>query len=627
MQRLYCGMTDFSVIDKHDPCITIYGDSNNSTVNQNLITNIILNINDLKQVVIDNITKIENRAFANLGVSQFELILPDTLTYIGDYAFMNCGVMNTIIIPSSVTYLGVGAFYGCASLDYIYFREGITITEIPTQLCYGGVLKCIGTIDANGNTSGTDTIIFPDSITSIADYAFEWCSSLGHSIIISDNVTHIGDYAFYGTSIDNITLGTGLATGNSSSKDNYQDANYTTERTITVPYTLYLTSKRQFRYKHFTIDSNHGAGFLYKLNDDDFKYCLKNSHLLVFKNGLLLPSTYYYLHSIINTPINDVGIIFNVALTAGDIIDVFYVTNDLHHLECDYYDMQNKERYIKNGSILLNTHSNEYRVMGEQMYTDIQRSNWRTNYIKMRSPLYAISSKHSTFVFLNGKKVRFDELEDISDTIMSINTDYARNNEDMNAVRLEVINHLDTQDIIEQLFINDGLNHDDSVAQNQFSGTNKPNAYKDTLRIKHWSITDLESYAERTLLDEILNDLSDENLNKLFYNWNNKTGPMTPYDEEAMNEPDFINPDEIIPTIIDEYYHEEDGDKFIWNTIPTTDNVDGESNTVFYIGEDDSVKVPARWNGEETRALYGTTFNRNKTIRKVIIPEGVTSIE
>jgi hypothetical protein len=197
----------------------------------------------------------------------------------------------------------------------------------------------------------------------------------------------------------------------------------------------------------------------------------------------------------------------------------------------------------------------------------------------------------------------------------------------MNAVRLEVINHLDTQDIIEQLFINDGLNHDDSITRNQFNSTNKPNAYKDTLRIKHWSITDLESYAERTLLDEMLNDLSDENLNKLFYDWNNKTGPMTPYNEETMNEPDFINPDEIIPTIIDEYYYEEDGNKFIWNTIPTTDDTNGESNTVFYIGEKDSVRVPVIWDEENVKALYGTTFNRNDIIKKIIIPEGVERIE
>lgn len=29
----------------------------------------------------------------------------------------------------------------------------------------------------------------------------------------------------------------------------------------------------------------------------------------------------------------------------------------------------------------------------------------RTNYIKLRSPLYAISSKHSTFVFLMVRKL------------------------------------------------------------------------------------------------------------------------------------------------------------------------------------------------------------------------------
>jgi|GEM_PF-6648980 len=625
MQRIYCDKTDFSDIDKNDPYITIYGDSSNNTVKQSLIQGLRMNLNDIKQIVMEGITKIENRAFSNLNMVKFEIILPETLTNIGDYAFMNSGAMNTIVVPSSVTNLGVGVFYSCGSIEYIFFREGISINTIPIQFCYSSSVKCVGIIHDDDTTTSKTMVTLPDSVTSIGESAFDKCANLGTSITFSDNVVHIGDYAFADTGIKNVTLGAGLATGSSTSQEQYQDANYTTERTITVPYTLYLTSKRQFRYKHFTIDSNHEAGFLYRLNDDDFKYCLKNSHLLVFKNGLLLPPTYYYLHSIINTPINDVGIIFNVELAEGDVIDVFYVTNDLHHLECDYYDMQNKERYIKNGAILLNTHSNEYRVMGEQMPNE--NPNWRTNYIKMRSPLYAISSKHSTFVFLNGKKVRFDELEDISDTIMSINSDYARDNEDMNAVRLEVINHLDTQDIIEQLFINDGLNHDDSVARNQFSSTNKPNAYKDTLRIKHWSITDLESYAERTLLDEMLNDLSDENLNKLFYNWNNKTGPMTPYDEEAMNEPDFINPDEIIPTIIDEYYFEDDADKFIWHTIPSTDNVKGESNTVFYIGESESVKVPVRWDGEETRALYGTTFNRNKTVRKVVIPEGVTSIE
>ena len=623
MQRLYCNMTDFSEVDKYDPYITIYGDNNSSSITQDFVENLRLNLADIKQIVLEDIQKINNRAFANLNAVQFEVVLPSTLLNIGDYAFMNSGIMGTVIIPASLTYLGVGAFYGCEYLEYIHIEESITITEIPVQFCHGSAIKCVRILYTDETLSPENYVYFPNSITSIAENAFEGCAQLGPTLNLSNNVTHIGDYAFYNSGITYVFLSSNLLTGSSATQEMYQDANYSTARTLTYPYTLYLTSKRQFRYNHFVTVGNHEAGFIYRINND-FKYCLDSSHLMVFKNGLLLPPTYYYLHSIVNNPVNDAGIIFNVALEEGDVIDIFYVTNDLHHLECDYYDINKRERYIKNGLILLNSHHNEYRVMGEKTYKD---KTWRSNYIRMRSPLYAVSSKHSAFVFLNGKKVRFDELEDISDTIISINSDYARNNDDMNAIRLEVINHLDTQDIIEHLFINDGLNHTDLIAQYQFINTNKPEAYKDTLRIKSWSLSDLESYAERTKLDQILNDISDEALNKLFYDWDTATGPMTPYDETAFNEPDFINPDEIIPEIIDEYYFEEDGDKFIWHTIPTSGDVEGESNTIFYIGNNQSVKVPVRWNNEDTRALYGTTFNRNETIRKVVIPEGVESIE
>jgi hypothetical protein len=348
--------------------------------------------------------------------------------------------------------------------------------------------------------------------------------------------------------------------------------------------------------------------------------------MMVFKNGLLLPPTYYFLRPIINTPIGSVSVVFNVDLAIDDKIDIFYVTNDLHHLECDYYDVVNQERYIKNGEVRLNVNDNEYRVMGEVAVEAANpKDNWRTNYIKMRSPLYAISSRNSTFVFLNGKKVRYDEITDISDTIMGIDTDYARNGEDMQAIRLGVINHLDTQDIIERLYINDGLNHDTSTATNQFINTNNQNAYKNTLQINSFSLTDLDEYAERTKLDKMLNDLSDENLNKLFYDWTNATGPLTP--EGLMNEPEFVKTDVIIDTIVEEFYIEEDGDKFIWDTVHTEPGVTGYSNTIFYIGDNENVGVPVRWDDEDTKALYSTTFNRNKTgLKKVVIPEGVTEI-
>lgn len=627
MQRLYCGLADFSTIDRHDTHITIYGNSVNSTVTKRFIENLGCSVDSLSVIELEQITVIEDEAFQNLHVSRFELILPDTLEYIGDYAFTNCTAMNTIIIPSSVTYLGKGVFYGCPSLDYIYFREDITIDTIPEQFCCGCALKGTGVAYNNGTFTANDIIEFPKSITKIEKNAFKGCSSMGHKITTGDNITNIGDYAFYGTAITDIEFGRGLATGKSQNADKFEDSGYETDRDITTPYTLYLSSKRQFRYTYFEVEEDAPAGYIHKLNkeeyeedgktytyklsDDNFKFCLQNSHLMVFKNGHILPPTYYYLHSIVNTPIDDVGVVFNVPLSVGDRIDIFYVTNNMKHLETEYYDIG--DRYIQNGDIILNPNSNEVRVMGQQLYPNDNR---RTNYIKLRSPLYAISSKHSTFVFLNGKKIRFDELEDISDTIMSINTDYS--NTDMNAVRLEVINHLDTQDIIEQLFINDGLCHDNAIFENAFKYTSKEALYKNTKIINSFSLTELEAYAKRTLLDDILNDLSDENLNKLFYEYETARGPMTPYDKTKMKEPDFINKDEIIQDIIDEYYvYPTSEDDYLYSI----DN--GEASIIKYLGSKDKIAVPTTLEGAKVVRLFATAFKDNETVNKVIIPNGI----
>ena len=230
--------------------------------------------------------------------------------------------------------------------------------------------------------------------------------------------------------------------------------------------------------------------------------------------------------------------------------------------------------------------------MGDKLYPNNTN---RTNYIKLRSPLYAISSKHSVFVFLNGKKVRLDELEDISDTIMSINTDYSNmENTKMNAIRLEVMNHLDTQDIIEQLYINDGLNHNTNQSI-QFINTDNQNVYKSTKLISSIDLTKLENYAERTLLDKMLNDLSDKNLNKLFYNYDSATGPMTPYRENEMNEPDFIKKDAVISSIIDKYYNDESRiSKISSKTTETESNTEG---TLFYT---DKEEIPHSFDSNET---------------------------
>ncbi len=118
-----------------------------------------------------------------------ELVIPESVTSIGDYAFHGCSGLTSVDIPDSVTSIGEDAFSGCS---------GLTSVDIPDSV------TSIGDY-AFGGCSSLTIVDIPDSVTSIGDYAFRGCSSLT-SIDIPDSVTSIGDYAFYNcsrlTSID-----------------------------------------------------------------------------------------------------------------------------------------------------------------------------------------------------------------------------------------------------------------------------------------------------------------------------------------------------------------------------------------------------------------------------------------
>ena len=119
-----------------------------------------------------------------------EIVIPETVTKIGNYQF--CGLKNVtnITIPNSVTSIGSSAFEGCTSLTSI---------EIPNSV------TSIGSSAFRGCTSLT-SIEIPNSVTSIENYAFRGCTSLT-SIEIPNSVTSIGGYAFDGcTSLTSIEI-------------------------------------------------------------------------------------------------------------------------------------------------------------------------------------------------------------------------------------------------------------------------------------------------------------------------------------------------------------------------------------------------------------------------------------
>lgn len=135
------------------------------------------------------VTTIESSAFCNCkGLTS--ITIPSSVTTIGAYAFEGCRGLTSITIPSSVTSLGRSAFYSCNSLSSVNISSTVTSLEDYTfSYC----------------TSLTEVII-PSSVTSIGNSAFSKCISLS-SITIPNSVTTIGQAAFYGCSgLTSITI-------------------------------------------------------------------------------------------------------------------------------------------------------------------------------------------------------------------------------------------------------------------------------------------------------------------------------------------------------------------------------------------------------------------------------------
>ncbi len=116
--------------------------------------------------------------------------IPDSVTVIGEGAFLCCKYLEEIKIPNSVVSIGCSAFYNCRKLkDLRLPRE---LTYIADGLFYSCELL-----------SGIE---IPSSVTSIGYSAFCYCTSLT-SIKIPDSVKHIGNNAFARcTALTEITL-------------------------------------------------------------------------------------------------------------------------------------------------------------------------------------------------------------------------------------------------------------------------------------------------------------------------------------------------------------------------------------------------------------------------------------
>jgi hypothetical protein len=192
----------------------------------------------------NSVTSIGDNAFVNCS-GLTSVTIPNSVTSIGDYAFSDCYRLTNVTIGNSVTNIGGSAFAACSGLtnvtipasvtsigEYAFNCSGLTNIAVnagnASYASAGGVLfnKALTTliqcpaglagsyVISNSVTSiGDDafyyssltSVTIPDSTTSIGGEAFYECSGLTN-VTIGNSVTSIGDYAFFGSGLTRVTI-------------------------------------------------------------------------------------------------------------------------------------------------------------------------------------------------------------------------------------------------------------------------------------------------------------------------------------------------------------------------------------------------------------------------------------
>lgn len=149
-------------------------------------------------VIPSSITRIPKEAFSHAQIEKVSF--PDTLEFIGYYAFERSNLEGEVALPDSITELGHGIFYATkvngtykvppkitklndamssSNITAVQFHENVT--EIGESAFSGTKLK---------------SIVIPDHITKIGKHAFAYCRDL-ESAVLPSGLTRIENDTFY----------------------------------------------------------------------------------------------------------------------------------------------------------------------------------------------------------------------------------------------------------------------------------------------------------------------------------------------------------------------------------------------------------------------------------------------
>ena len=172
-----------------------------------------------------SVTSIGDGAFENCSSGLTSVTIPNGVTSIGFYAFVNCTGLNSVTIPNSVTSIEDGAFCGCIGLT------SVTIPNSVTRLGREAFWCC----------SSLTSVTISSSVTRIASMTFKGCSSLT-SVTIPNGITVIGYEAFLGcSSLTSVYIPNSVVTIEANA---FEDC--TSLTSVTIPNSVVMIEPRAF---------------------------------------------------------------------------------------------------------------------------------------------------------------------------------------------------------------------------------------------------------------------------------------------------------------------------------------------------------------------------------------------
>lgn len=209
---------------------------------------------EIKDLIIpENVTSIGEYAFYKCyGLTS--ATIPNGVIAISDYAFCYCGSLKSVLLPKSIKTIGNHSFEYCNELTSLKLPDGVvSIGNSAFLHCYNltdfSMPNSVSSIGAYvfSNCRNLKSINISNNIVSIPNYAFLVCDKL-EKITIPNSVSDIGDYAFSGcTSLSSIVIPNNVTSIGNSAFEHCSSLTY-----LTIPEKISFIGSRAFNNENLT---------------------------------------------------------------------------------------------------------------------------------------------------------------------------------------------------------------------------------------------------------------------------------------------------------------------------------------------------------------------------------------